>query len=146
MIFVAVRHIKSGEQLFSSYCGGGEQSAAERKAELEPYGFTQCTCAPCVNATPETDTFRKTFQARVEKYDLNGGNVAWAKLRALPAGTLDELLAFQRLVVQEGFDIHDKYWLMFMPTLALAYRMAGRLSEARAVMQQLRRWRTSGLV
>jgi len=143
IIFVAIRDIKSGEQLFNAYCDT-EQSAAGRKAQLEPYGIAQCACAPCVNATPETDNFRETFRARVQEYDLKGGNVAWAKLPALPAGILDELLEFQRLVVQEGFDIHDNYWLMFMPTLARAYRMAGRRSEAMAIMQKLKRWQNAG--
>jgi len=41
MVFLATRDIKSGEQLFYSYCAV-DQSASGRKADLAPYGIALC--------------------------------------------------------------------------------------------------------
>jgi hypothetical protein len=54
MVFMAGRDIKVGEQIFYSRCPKAT-SFAERKLALAPYGITNCTCASCANATPETD-------------------------------------------------------------------------------------------
>jgi hypothetical protein len=84
MIFHATWDIKAGEQLFYSCCDI-KQSASERKAELAPYGITQCICASCVHATPETDMLRKTFDAHVHEYLMQScGNLG--RFAEVPAG------------------------------------------------------------
>ena len=139
MIFFVIRDVKAGEQLFYSYCGL-EKSASERKAELAPYGITQCICAACVNATPETDAFRKTFRARIQEYSRQSS--IWPRLPKFPVEILDDLLRFQRAAVEEGLETDNKYWLVFLPTLMTAYQMAGRNNgpEATLVIQEMARW------
>lgn len=139
MIFFVIRDVKTGEQLFYSYCGV-EKSAYERKAELTPYGITQGICDACVNATPETDALRKTFHARVQEYSRR--SAIWPRLLRFPVEILDDLLRFQRAVVKEGLDTDNKYWLVFLPTLMTAYQMAGRNNgpEATLVIQEIAKW------
>lgn len=137
MVFFASRDIKAGEQLFYSYCGL-EQIASERKAELAPYGITQCTCASCVNATPETDTLRKTFIERVQEYRRQ--RVIWQQFpRRLPVEILDELLDFKRAVLAEGLDTDHNYWLNFLTTLIIAHEMSNRTNEASLVVEEMMR-------
>ena len=142
MVFMATRDIKSGEQLFYSYCGL-DQSVANRKAELAPYGIAQCTCASCVNATPETDAIRQTFSVRVKEY--KDKSKVWDRLpttsgRNVPVQTVDELLKYQKAVVKEGLDTHIDYWLDFIPALATAYRWAGRHREGGKVLEGMMRY------
>jgi len=137
MVFKATRDIKAGEQLFYSYCSL-TQSAAERKEELAPYGIAQCICAACVNATPETDTLRMTFNARSMEYKRQ--SKIWAERGRLPVGTLGELLRLQRAVVNEGFETHDSYLEAFIPALAIAFQVAGMPREAQEVVQKLFKW------
>jgi len=142
MVFLASRDIKSGEQLFYSYCSL-QQSASDRKADLAPYGIAQCICASCINATPETDALRRTFSARVEEYKRK--SVIWERLPVangwnVPVQTLDESLGYQKAVVKEGLDTHNDYWLEFIPALGTAYRWAGRPHEAQMLLQKLMRW------
>jgi len=140
MIFMASRDIKAGEQIFYSYCGI-QQSAADRKTELAPYGIGQCICTACVNATPETDTLRKTFSARVKEYKSQ--SVTWERLpkgRKLPAETLDELLKYRKAVVKEGLDTNDNYWTEFIPALTTAFRKSGKPTEEMVVIREFMRW------
>ena len=138
MIFV-IRDIKAGEQLFYLYCGV-EKSASERKAELAPYGTTQCICDTCVNAMPETDALCKMFGAHVQEYSRQ--SAIWLWLPKFPMQILDNLLRFQWAVVKEGLDTDKKYWLVFSPTLMMAYQMADRNNgpEATLVIQEMARW------
>jgi len=140
MVFMACRDIKAGEQIFYAYCGI-LQSAADRKAELAPYGIEQCICASCVNATPETDTLRKTFSARVKEYKSQ--SVTWERLpkgRKLPAETLDELLRYQKAVVKEGLDVHDDYYTEFLPALSTAFRKSGKPTEEMVAIREFMKW------
>ena len=75
------------------YCGT-EQSTSDRKAELAPYGITQCICSSCINATPETDTIHETYRSRLEEYKRQ--SMIWDRsgLGSVPRGTIDELLRY----------------------------------------------------
>jgi len=140
MVFLASRDIKAGEQILYSYCGI-QQSAADRKAELAPYGIEQCICTACVNATPETDTLRKTFSARVKEYKSR--SVTWERLpkgQKLPAETLDELLRYQKAVVKEGLDIDPDYCTEFLPALSTAFRKSGKPTEEMVVIREFLKW------
>lgn len=140
MIFFAIRDVKAGEQLFYLYCSP-EKSASERMAVLAPgYGITQCICAACVNATPETDALRQTFHARIQKYNTQCDS--WVLLPKFPAEVLDDLLRYRRALIKEGLDTDNTYWSEFLPTLIIAYRMTGRNNEpeAKLVFQEMMRW------
>ena len=134
MVFMASRDIKAGEQLFYSYCSS-EQSASKRKTELAPYGIAQCICSSCVNATPETDAIRETYSAQLKEYKRQ--SLTWERLGKVPAGTIDELLRYQRAVVKEGFDTEDDYWVYFLPVLMKAYRVSGKTRESTRLLQKL---------
>jgi len=138
MVFMASRDIKAGEQLFYSYCSN-EQSASNRKAELAPYGIAQCICSSCVNATPETDTIRETYSARLAEYKLQ--SLTWERLGKVPPGTIDELLRYQRAVVKEGFDTEADYWAYFFPVLIKAYQRSGKTHESTRLLQTLKKRR-----
>jgi len=93
--FSATRDIKAGEQLSYAYCRLG-QFASERQAELDPYGFV-CKCSACVNATPESDKFRKTFEAKVIQ-------VTSLMKRDPNIRLLQSLLKFEQEMIREGLD------------------------------------------
>jgi len=139
MVFFAIRDVKAGVQLFYSYCSR-EHSASERKAVLAPYGITQCICAACVNATPETDALRQTFYARVQEYYMQRDS--WPLLPKFPVEILNGLLRYRRALVKEGLDTVKIYWSVFLPTLITAYRMADRTNEpeAQLVVQEMMKW------
>jgi hypothetical protein len=56
----------------------------------------------------------------------------WRLLLKFPVEILDGLLRYQRAVLKEGLDTDNKYWLVFLPTLITAYRMADRDNEPEA--------------
>ena len=138
VVFFALRDIKSGEQLFHSYCAP-EQPSSDRKAALAPYGIA-CVCASCINATPETDTIRQTFLARIKEYRRQ--SKTWEQLPIspgwnVPVQNLDKLLKYQKALVKEGLDAHPDYWAEFIPALAMAYRWAGRRREMEKVIREM---------
>jgi hypothetical protein len=138
MVFMASRDIRAGEQLFYSYCDT-EQSASKRKAELAPYGIAQCICSSCVNASPETDSIRETYSAQLKEYKRQSST--WERLGKVPAGTIDELLRYQRAVVKEGLDTEVDYWAYFLPVLIKAYQRSGKTHESTRLVQELLRRR-----
>ena len=135
---MASRDIKAGEQLFFSYCDP-EQPASKRRADLAPYGIAQCICSSCVNATPETDDIRTTYHARVAEYERR--SLKWKRPGSVPAGTLQELVRYQRAVVEEGFDTEIHYWGQFLPVLIKAYKLSGNTCEAKRLFRMLLRWK-----
>ena len=58
----------------------------------------------------------------------------------VPMQNLDELLRYQKAVVEEGLDTHVDYWLEFILALMMAYRWAGRRREADKLLQEAMRW------
>ena len=106
-----------------------------------PYEITQCTCAACVHATPETDALRKTFYARVHEYRAQ--STTWNQLPRFPVKILDNLLKYQRAVVKEGLDTDSQYWIVFLPALATAYQLAGKPEERNLVIQRMVKWNVS---
>ncbi len=93
--FCATRDISAGQQLFHSYCPLDE-SASERQAYLAPYGFT-CKCPACVNATPKSDTLRKTFFSGIKFF-----NGLLEKDDRLTRLDLEAILLFEQDLIKEG--------------------------------------------
>jgi disulfide oxidoreductase YuzD len=138
MVFMALWDIRAGEQHFYSYCDT-EQSASKCKAaELTPYGIAQCICSSCVNATLETDTIRETYSAQLKEYKQQ--SLTWERGK-VPAGTIDELLRYQRAMVKEGFDTEVDYWAYFLLVLIKAYQRSGKTHESTRLVQELLRRR-----
>ena len=138
MIFMAGRDIELGEQIFYSYCPRST-SVAERKLALAPYGITNCACASCTNATPETDALRTNFFSRVREYYYH--SEVWNFNGQLPEDfTLDEMLAFQKAVVKEGLHIEQAYWLYFMKALIVACRLAKMDRELAMNVEEMKKY------
>jgi hypothetical protein len=120
MQFHAIRDIKAGDQLFFSYCSA-RGSVAERSAKLAPYGFV-CKCPACINATPETDKLRNTFEAQIDA------------LRKMVTGSqcdeaaLKDALRLEQDMVKEGLDAHLAF-VALITLIYLAYVKLGRLME-----------------
>jgi hypothetical protein len=137
-VFMASRDIKSGEQLFYTYCNL-LTTAAERKLSLAPYGITNCTCASCTNATPETDALRTNFHTRVREYLSR--SVAWNSNGDSPdKSTLDEMFEFQKAVIKEGLHTQSDYWHYFMVALIVACKLAKMENELVTSMRKLQKF------
>ncbi len=119
--FWAIRDIKAGEQLSYPYCGLGK-SASERQAELEPYSFV-CKCSACVNATPESDDFRKTFKTKIALLPNSFGRD--------PDSTslLESLLKFEREMIREGLDGLTEFLTLAM-MISVIYTRRGMTKDA----------------
>jgi len=138
MVFMASQDIKAGEQLFLSYCDP-EQPASKRGADLAPYGIAQCICCSCVNATPETNNIRTTYRARVAKYERQSLNRN--RPGSVPAGTLQQLVGYQRAVAEEAFEAEMHYWEHFLPALIKAYKWSGNTCKAKRLLRRLLGWK-----
>jgi hypothetical protein len=132
---MARRDIKAGEQLFYNYCDV-LTTAAERKISLARYGITNCTCASCTNATPETDALRRTFGARVREYFYR--TAVWHSNGDSPnESMLDEMFEFQKAVIKEGLHTRPDYWEYFMVALIVACDLAKMKTELENNMMQM---------
>ena len=122
MIFMASHNIEAGEQIFYSYCPLST-TFVEHKLALMPYSITNCTCASCTNATPETDAFCTNFYAWICEYYFH--SEVWNFNGQLPENfTLDKMLTFQKVVIKEGLHIEQVYWVYFMNALIATCRLA----------------------
>jgi hypothetical protein len=118
--FSAIRDIKAGEQLSYAYCRLG-QSASERQAELDPYGFV-CKCSACVKATPESDNFRKTFRSKVVQ-------LTTLMKRDPNITLLESLLKFEQEMIREGLDGLTEFLTLAM-MISVIYTRSGMTKEA----------------
>ena len=114
-----MRDIKAGEQLFFSYCRL-EGGVAKRRAELAPYGF-ECECPACVNATPETDKLRNTFEARIAEL---------RKISLTSDGQIDveDALKLEKDMVNEGLDGCSAF-VVLVTVISMAYAKLGKWKE-----------------
>ena len=136
---MASRDIKSGEQLFYNYCDV-LTTAAERKLSLARYGITNCTCASCTNATPETDALHKTFNARVREYF--SCTAVWNSTGDSPdVSTLNEMFEFQKAVIKEGLHTRLDYWEYFMVALIVACKLAKMNAELETNVREMLKYR-----
>jgi hypothetical protein len=99
MQFHAMRDIKAGEEIFYSYTNI-YLPAAQRRKQLEPYGFT-CACTACSHATPESDKFRGSADDKIKIFErlyqlaVESGS---ARETILP-----NLLEFRKKLREEGW-------------------------------------------
>jgi hypothetical protein len=98
MQFYATRDIEAGEQLFYSYCAA-DRTVAERQTELAPYSFV-CKCPVCVNATPETDKLRTTFEAQIQAFR----NIVLNSESKINQTMLKKALRLEKAMIKEGLD------------------------------------------
>ena len=138
-VFIASRDIEAGEQLFYNYCDV-LTTAAERKLSLARYGITNCACASCTNATPETDALRKTFSARVREY-FHCTTVWNFHGNSPDESTLNEMFEFQKAVIEEGLHTRPDYWEYFMVALIVACKLAQMNTELETNMRKMLNYR-----
>ncbi|KDR66618.1 hypothetical protein GALMADRAFT_259142 [Galerina marginata CBS 339.88] len=105
--FTAKLDIKAGEQLFTSYCGL-YQSAAERLAELAPYGVV-CKCPACLHATPETDKLRKEYKTLTQKYMAQIYPLISGSRLRVAERMIDPALQFREALINEGFHFSSEF-------------------------------------
>ncbi|KAF4612720.1 hypothetical protein D9613_011817 [Agrocybe pediades] len=121
--FFAERDIPSGKQLSYSYCYMG-QSAADRQAELAPYGFS-CTCPSCVNATPESDKLRTEHEQRISTAEASVARGAANK------ATFASLIDLKKQLVEEGLDASDAYPKLLKAISALCGKLGMTAEESK---------------
>jgi len=129
--FIAVRDIRSGEELYCAYCSLSRPKA-ERQTFLAPYGFS-CHCSACVNATPATDNVRKTFKDQVKDLhtkrnqpELMADVVASAKL-------------LEAEMVVEGLDVTFDFFTLLC-VIHMTCTKLERWAEKRRYEQRIRQY------
>ncbi|KAJ3515325.1 hypothetical protein NLJ89_g1836 [Agrocybe chaxingu] len=125
MQVTAIKDIKAGQELFSSYCRL-DQSAARRKVALAPYGF-ECKCAVCVHAIPATDKLHEEFPARVQRFsELSKG---WIRAPRLDASVLDPLLQLEKDAIKEGL-VPEPPYRRLLGIIEVVYAKLGMREKA----------------
>ena len=103
LIFIAVRDIKKGEQIFYSYTDI-YQSAVARQRDVSKYGF-RCTCKACTGDTSEIDKFRATYSEELTKlfaYQKRFLQNPFVKEKAL-----DPVYRLKAAAINAGVDTYD---------------------------------------
>ena len=127
----AVRDIKKGEELFSSYCDIF-RTKSERAEELAPYGFV-CACPSCVGATNETDLLRSELAKRIE--EIRADHHAWMKDRSRP-NVLAASLELIAEIDKEGLNGAPSF-IFLLDTVASVYLVSGNTNSALKYLEQL---------
>ncbi|KAJ3515322.1 hypothetical protein NLJ89_g1833 [Agrocybe chaxingu] len=135
MQITAIKDIKAGEELFSSYCDL-LQSAAGRKAALAIYRF-ECKCAFCLHATPITDQLRGEFAVRVRR--LTKQCEGWIRAPRVDATILDPVLQLEKDVIKEGLDTQPPYRLL-LGVIQVLYTKLGMREKAKHYTEIRRRF------
>ncbi|KAF9553766.1 SET domain-containing protein [Agrocybe pediades] len=129
--FVAKRDIPSGEQLSYSYCYM-DQSAADRQAELAPYGFS-CTCPSCVNATPESDKLRTEYEQRISAAAASVARGVANK------STFASLIDLKKQLVEEGLHATVAYPKLLKAISALCGKL-GMTAEESKYLKEMKKY------
>ena len=133
--FVAKRDILCGEQLLYSYCIVN-QSAADRQAELAPYGFA-CECLSCVKATPESDKLRVEYQQKIAAAIKE---VTSAFIRGgANAKTLEPLTNLKQQLLDEGLDTTEAY-LELLKSMSHTCRKLGMDIKETEYLEEIKKY------
>lgn len=112
MQIFAVRAIKEGEEITTEYCDL-LAPAAQRQAELAPYGISQCVCPSCSNPAV-SDPLRARIRVISRKMDDAGG---WMNLDFPEKPDVKPLLGDLITIAKEGLEELDEYgyilWELF---------------------------------
>ncbi|RXW13223.1 hypothetical protein EST38_g12634 [Candolleomyces aberdarensis] len=136
MRFIALRDIKKGSQIFTSYASFNA-TKAERQKALAPYGF-ECTCRACVNATPQSDKLRKVSVALTQRWRSQAINV-WPKDPNLTEKVLIPILETKRRMEEEGLDTKDAGYFTFPEILFRVYEKVGNIAKLKEAKDELMR-------
>ena len=118
----ASRDIKAGDELVVSYLSP-DSSFAERRVQLAAYGFV-CKCPACVNATPEADQLRKTFEIEINSLGMAIGDPSQMVDQTL----LENALTLEKNMVKEGLDAEIEFGLLLM-AISWIYAWLGKVKE-----------------
>ena len=127
----AVRDIKEGEELFSSYCDVF-RTKIERAEQLAPYGFV-CACPGCVGATKETDLLRSELEKRIE--NIRADHHAWMKDRSRP-NVLAASLKLIAEIEKEGLSDAPSF-IFLLGMVASIYSVSGNTNSSIKYLEQL---------
>ncbi|KAG9227605.1 hypothetical protein PTI98_011170 [Pleurotus ostreatus] len=134
MQLYAVRTIKKGEEITTSYCNHLAPYAA-RQISLAPYGI-RCDCPACVDHV-ESDKNRLRI-SRVQ--DAVPAIVKWAANPALPSDLLlTPSLKMLELLESEGLEATPQYLLVLYQTM-LIYSALGTSSVNARCLFYMERW------
>ncbi|KAJ2920870.1 hypothetical protein H1R20_g16223, partial [Candolleomyces eurysporus] len=136
MRFTAVRDIKKGSQIYTTYTYPNS-TKAERQKALIPYGF-ECTCRACVNATPQTDKLRQVSQNLTQKWRSQAINV-WSKDPNLTEKVLIPILETKRRMEKEGLDTEEAGYYTFPEILFRVYQKVGNRAKMEEAKSELLR-------
>ncbi len=118
--FFALRDIKTGEQIFHSYCRANK-TLEERKAKLALHGF-ECNCRVCANATPESDRLRKNFETQITNFKT-------LALKKPLRGILEQALKLEKDMIKEGLDIILNFGSLLI-FISWVYAKLGNMEES----------------
>ncbi|KDR74751.1 hypothetical protein GALMADRAFT_70265, partial [Galerina marginata CBS 339.88] len=145
--FFAIKDLKAGDELFYGYCNI-YAPYAERRESLGRYGIV-CKCPACVNSTPTSESFRRTFIQRIKKIKqeveewqaetVKGFESAVATPTLEREAVLAKVLTLQKQLVEEGLDASDHYAVIFMVLYQL-YVQLGKMRRADSAFQQIQRY------
>jgi hypothetical protein len=127
MRFIAVRDIKAGSQIFTSYTTSTE-TKAERQKALENYEF-KCTCHSCVSATPQSDELRKFSSTWIENWTKEADNV-WMKDDRLKESVLVPILETKRRMEEDGLDVVETQYPCLWSIMIQVYTKVGNRQKA----------------
>lgn len=137
LIFIAVRDIKKGEQIFYSYTDI-YQPAVARQQDVSKYGF-RCTCKACTGDTSEIDKFRTTLSETLAKLYAYQKRILRNPLVTEKA--LDPVYRFKADAIKAGVDTYDVDKII-LETLEMLNERKGdgkevlRLREEKARLQR----------
>ncbi|EDQ99660.1 uncharacterized protein LACBIDRAFT_316178 [Laccaria bicolor S238N-H82] len=127
----AVRDIKQGEELFTSYCDIF-RTKSERAEDLATYSII-CACPGCVGATKETDLFRSELAKRIEK--IRADHHAWLEDHTRP-NVLSASLKLIAEIEKEG--LTDAPWFVFLLGMVEnVYSVSGNTNSAKKYLERL---------
>lgn len=122
--FFALRDIKTGEQLFHSYCRANK-SLEERKAKLALHGF-ECECRVCANATPESDQLRKNFETQITNFKT----LALKQPLDVKQDILEQALKLEKDMVKEELDVTLDFGSLLI-FIGWVYAKLGNMGECK---------------
>lgn len=131
----ALKDVKSGDEIFTSYWEDPAGTTAQRQQHLGFYGF-QCTCTACTNPTAD-----HLYLKLVSSHDqLDSSYNAWLKDRTLPDDHITKpSLLWVSLIEQLGLPRKMIYY-NYLDVIVKSYIALGDLENSVKYGTRLARW------
>ncbi|EAU90707.1 hypothetical protein CC1G_03976 [Coprinopsis cinerea okayama7 len=135
MRFTAVRDIKAGSQIHTSYTTVTAPKLTRQKA-LSAYGF-ECHCRACLQSTPQSDKLRQVCHKLTQLWRNQAINV-WPKDLKLTEKVLVPVLETKRRMEEDGLDFDDAGYCFFPEILHRVYKCVGNKEKEREAFELTR--------